>query len=327
MRRRQFIAGLGSAAAWPLVVQAQRLGQMPRVGVLMGWIENEPEFRSWLAAFVTELARLGWVDGRDVRIDVHWTNNDNDRTRVFAKELVQLKPDVILVGTSLATSVVHQETRTIPIVFSPVADPIASGLVDSFPRPGRNLTGFTNGEAALGGKWLQLIKEIAPGIMRAGAMYNPDSAPSADFLGSFKAAAQSLAIEPIVTPVRSDVEIEEVIDLLGRDKAGLVVLTDPFMGGHRAAVIAAATRNKVPSIFDVPFFSRDGGLLSYGPSFADIFRRAAGYVDRIIRGEKPADLPVQAPIKYHLAINLKTARAFGLTVPNTLLVSADEVIE
>jgi putative ABC transport system substrate-binding protein len=300
---------------------------MPRVGVLMGWIENEPEFRSWLAAFVTELARLGWVDGRDVRIDVRRTNNDNDRTRVFAKELVELHPDVILVGTNLATSAVHQETRTIPIVFSPVTDPIASGLVESFPRPGRNLTGFTNGEAALGGKWLQLIKEIAPGIMRAGAMYNPDSALSVDFLGPFKAAAQSLAIEPTVTPVRNDAEIEEAIDSLGRDKAGLVVLSDAFMGGHRAAVIAAATRNKVPSIFDVPFFPREGGLLSYGPSFADIFRRAAEYVDRIMRGEKPADLPVQAPIRYHLAVNLKTARAFGLSVPNTLLVSADEVIE
>ena len=325
--RREFVVGIGSAVAWPLVVQAQRLGRMPRVGVLMGWIENEPEFRSWLAAFVTEMARLGWVDGRNVRIDVRWTNNDNDRTRVFAKELVELHPDVILVGTNLATSAVHHETRTIPIVFSPVTDPIASGLVESFPRPGRNLTGFTNGEAALGGKWLQLIKEIAPGIMRAGAMYNPDSAPSVDFLGPFKAAAQSLAIEPTITPVRNDAEIEEAIDSLGRDKAGLVVLSDAFMGGHRAAVIAAATRNKVPSIFDVPFFPREGGLLSYGPSFADIFRRAAEYVDRIIRGEKPADLPVQAPIRYHLAVNLKTAMAFGLSVPNTLLVSADEVIE
>jgi putative tryptophan/tyrosine transport system substrate-binding protein len=327
IKRREFIAGLGGAAAWPMAVRAQQFGRMPRVGVLMGWTENEPEFRSWLTAFVTELARLGWVDGRNVRIDVRWTNNDNDRTRVLAEELVQLRPDVILVGTNSATAAVHRETLTIPIVFSPVADPIASGFVAGFPRPGGNLTGFTNGEPAMGGKWLQLIKEIAPGIMRAAAMYYPDSATSADHLGPFKAAAQLLAIEPIATPVRSDAEIEAVIDSLGRDKAGLVILTDAFMGGHRGAVIAAATRNKVPSIFDVPFFPREGGLLSYGPSFADIFRRAAGYVDRILRGEKPVDLPVQAPIKYHLAINLGTAKEFGLTVPNALLVSADEVIE
>jgi putative ABC transport system substrate-binding protein len=327
MRRREFIVGLGSAATWPLAGGAQRLERMRRVGVLMGWIESEPEFRSWLAAFTTELARLGWVDGRDVRIDVRWTNNDNNRALIFAKELVQLQPDVILVGTNAATMAVHRETLTIPIVFSPVGDPIASGFVAGFPRPGGNLTGFTNGEPSMGGKWLQLIKEIAPGITRAAAMYYPDSATSADYLGPFKAAAQALSITPIVAPVRNDAEIEAVIDSLGHEQAGLVIVSDAFMGGHRGAVIAAATRNKVPSIFDVPFFTREGGLLSYGPSFADFFRRAAGYVDRILRGEKPADLPVQAPIKYHLAINLRTAKAFGLTVPNSLLVSADEVIE
>jgi len=328
MRRREFIAGLGSVAAWPFAARAQDAERMRRIGVLMGWAENEPEFRSWLAAFIQELTRLGWADGRDLRIDVRWTNSDNDRTRVFAHELIELRPDVILVGTTKATAALQQETHTIPIVFSPVADPVASGFVAGFPRPGGNLTRFTNAEGAMGGKWLQMIKEVAPGTRSAAAMYNPDGATFAEsFLGPFKAAAQSLAMEPIVTPVRSDAEIEAVIDALGRDKAGLVVLTDPFMGGHRAAVIAAATRNKVPSIFDVPFFPRDGGLLSYGPSFADIFRRAAGYVDRILRGERPADLPVQAPVKYHLAINLKTAKAFGLTVPNTLLAIADEVIE
>jgi putative ABC transport system substrate-binding protein len=327
MRRREFIAGVGAAAARPVVSRAQ-VERVRRVGVLMGWNESEPEFRSWLTAFIQELTRLGWVDGRNLGVEVRWTNNDDDRTRVLAKELVELQPDVILVGTTAATEAVGRETSTIPTVFSAVPDPVASGFVASFPRAGGNLTGFTNADPAMGGKWLQMIKEIAPSTMRAAAMYNPDGATYADsFLGPFKAAAQSLAMESIITPVRSDTEIEAVIDSLGQDRAGLVILTNAFMGGHRATVIAAATRNKVPSIFDVPFFPRDGGLLSYGPSFADIFRRAADYVDRILRGERPANLPVQAPVKYHLAINLKTAKSFGLDVPNTLLVSADEVIE
>jgi len=328
MRRREFIGGLGSAAAWPMVARTQQGERVRRVGALMGWNEGEPEFRSWLTAFIQELTRLGWVDGRNLGVEVRWTNNDNDRTRSLAKELVELRPDAILVGTTAATAAVQRETSTIPIVFSAVPDPVASGFVASFPRPGGNLTGFTNADPAMGGKWLQMIKEIAPGTTRAAAMYNPDGATYADaFLGPFKAAAQSLAMESIITPVRSDTEIEAVIDSLGQDRAGLVILTNAFMGGHRAAVIAAAARNKVPSIFDVPFFPRDGGLLSYGPSFADIFRRAAGYVDRILRGDSPADLPVQAPVEYHLAINLKTAKSFGLNVPNTLLISADEVIE
>jgi putative ABC transport system substrate-binding protein len=333
MKRREFTAALAGMAAWPVVARAQQpstpaLGDVRRIGVLMGWSEHEPEFHSWLAAFIREMARLGWVDGRDVRIDARWTNNDTDRTRILSKEIVETRPDVILVGTTAATTAVQREALSIPIVFSAVPDPVASGFVASFPRPGGNLTGFTNADPAMGGKWLQMIKEIAPGIRRAAAMYNPDGATYTDsFLEPFKAAAQTLSMEALITPVRSDAEIAAVIDSLGGDKAGLVILTSAFMGGHRATVIAATLRNKVPSIFDVPFFPRDGGLLSYGPSFPDIFRRAAGYVDRILRGERPANLPVQAPVAYYLAINLKTTRAFGLTAPNTLLVAADEVIE
>jgi putative tryptophan/tyrosine transport system substrate-binding protein len=328
VKRREFIAGLGGVTAWPMLARAQEVHMVQRVGVLMGRAESEPEFRSWLSTFVEEMRRLGWADGRDVRFEVRWTNNDNERSQAFAHELVELKPDVILADTTPATSAVSRETTTIPIVFAAVADPIAAGFVVGFPRPLGNMTGFTSADPGMGGKWLQLIKEVAPNIKRAAAMYNPDGATySETFLGSFKAAAQSLAVEALVTLVRSDDEIEAVINSLGGSAAGLVVLTNAFMGGHRAAVIAAAARNKIPSIFDVPFFPRDGGLLSYGPSFPDIFRRAAGYVDRILRGEKLADLPVQAPVTYHLAINLKTAKAFGLTVPNTTLVAADEVIE
>jgi putative tryptophan/tyrosine transport system substrate-binding protein len=237
---------------------------------------------------------------------------------------------VILAGSTPVTAALHRETSTIPIVFAPVADPVGSGFVAGLPRPGGNMTGFINIEDSVGGKWLELLKEIAPGIRRAAAMFNPDTSPhvGAYYLPAFEAAARSLKVESIVAPVHSDAEIESVINSLGREPGGgLVVLSDSFMGAHRGTVIAAATRNDVPSIFDVPFFPRDGGLLSFGPSYPDIFRRAASYVDRILRGEKPADLPVQLPIKFQMAINLKTAKALGLTVPQSLLLHADEIIE
>jgi putative ABC transport system substrate-binding protein len=294
----------------------------------MGNSESDSEAQSWLAAFVEELARLRWVDGRNVRIDRRWTNNDIDRTRIVAKELVGLQPDVILTEGTPATAAVQRETRTIPIVFAVVADPVGSGFVTGLPRSGSNLTGFQAYEAAFAGKCLQMLKEIEPRIGRAAAMYNPDIAPFAKyFLGPFEAAAQALAVDPIVAPVRSDAEIETAIDALGREQGGLVILSDGFMHDHRAAIIAATTRNKVPMISGLPDFPREGGLLSYVPSYPDMFRLAAGYVDRILKGAKSIDLPVQFPTKYDLVINLKTAKALGLTVPNTLLVSADEVIE
>jgi putative tryptophan/tyrosine transport system substrate-binding protein len=328
MRRREFVASLAGAATWPIVARAQQGERVRRVGALMGWSETDPEYRSWFAAFVQEFARLGWVDGRNVRIDQRWTDYDAARTLTFAKELVELQPDVILAGTTAATGALHRETSTIPIVFAPVADPVGSGFVAGLPRPGGNMTGFVNIEDSVGGKWLELLKEIAPGIRRAAAMFNPDTSPhGAHYLPSFEAAARSLKVESIITPVHN-AEIETAITSLAREPGGgLVVLSDSFMGGHRATVIAAATRNDVPSIFDVPFFPRDGGLLSFGPSYPDIFRRAASYVDRILRGAKPADLPVQLPIKFQMAINLKTAQALGLTIPQTLLATADELIE
>jgi putative ABC transport system substrate-binding protein len=328
MRRREFIAGLGGAAAWPLAGRAQQPDRMRRIGVLLGWSESDPQFQSWFTVFVRELARLRWETGVNLQIEQRWTNADTARAGQLAKELVELQPDVILASTTPVTAALQRETHTIPIVFAAVADPVGSRFVASLPQPGANLTGFINIEGGTGGKWLEMLKEIAPSMRRAAAMFNPDTAPFAKyFLGPFEAAARALAVEPIITPVRSEAEIEVVITALSHEHGGLVVVTDSFMGVHRGAIIGAATRNKVPAIFEVSFFAREGGLMSFGPSYPDFFRRAAGYVDRILRGEKPADLPVQVPTKYELVINQKTARTFGLTVPQTLLVTADELIE
>jgi putative tryptophan/tyrosine transport system substrate-binding protein len=260
VRRRDFVTLLGGAAAvLPLAARAQHGERVRHVGVLLGWSESDPQFRSWFAVFVQELARLGWANGTNIRIEQRWTNADIERARQFANELVQLQPDVILVSTTPATAALQQETRTIPIVFAAVADPVGSGFVAKLRQPGGNLTGFINIEGATGGKWLQIIKEIAPHIRRAAAMYNPDTAPFAKyFLAPFEAAAHALVVEPIIAPVRSDAEIEAVITSLGREQGGLVVVTDSFMGVHRGAIIGATTRNKVPSIFEVAFFARDG---------------------------------------------------------------------
>jgi putative tryptophan/tyrosine transport system substrate-binding protein len=327
MKRREFITLLGgAAAACPLAARAQQ-ARLRRLSVLMGWTEAEPEFRSWLGGFFAELARLGWAEGRNLEVDRRWTNYDSDRARTHAKELVELRPDAILVGTTPAASALHRETSTIPIVFAGVADPVGAGFIAELPRPGGNMTGFINIESPFGGKWLEMIKEIAPHIRRAAAMYNPETAPYRYFEGAFMAAARSMKVEPVMAAVHSDADIEAAIASLGQERAGLVIFTDSFMGGHIATAIAATTRYKVPAIFDVPFFPRNGGLMSYGASFADLFRHAATYVDRILKGEKPADLPVQVPTRYELVLNVKTAKAIGLEVPASFLVRADEVIE
>ena len=263
-------------------------------------------------------------------MDVRWAAGNVDRMRMFAKELVDLQPDVILASTTPATAALQRETRTIPIVFVNVADPVGAGFVASLPRPGGNITGFINIEAAMAGKWLELLTEIAPGVKRAAIMFNPDTAPCGGsyYLPSFEAAARSFKVEPITAPVHSDAEIETVMTSLGREPGGgLVVMPDGFMFVHRAPIISLAARNNVPAVYSAPVFVRDGGLLSYGPDWADIFRRAASYVDRILRGAKPAELPVQLPVKFEMAVNLKTAKALGLTVPQSILLRADEVIE
>jgi putative ABC transport system substrate-binding protein len=330
MRRRDFIVGLGSAAAWPVAARAQQPDSMRRIGVLMPYDETDPEAQAYLSAFTQGLAELGWTDGRNVRMEVHWAAGNIDLMRIFAKELVDLKPDVILVNTTPATAALQRATRTIPIVFASVSDPVGDGFVADLPRPGGNITGFIFTEAAMAGKCLELLTEIAPDVKRVAMMFNPEAMPSGGlyYLPAFEAAARSLKVAPIVAPVRSDAEIEQVITSLGRESGGgLIVSTDAFMFVHRAPTILLAARNNVPAVYWQKVFLRDGGLLSYAPDLMDIFRRSASYVDRILRGAKPADLPVQVPIKFEMVVNLKTAKALGLAVPQSILLRADVVIE
>jgi putative tryptophan/tyrosine transport system substrate-binding protein len=328
MRRREFIAGLG-AAAWPLAARAQQVGGMRRIGVLMGGDENDPLTKNIVSAVTQALAALGWTDGRNARMDLRWSRGDSNRTRALAQELVGLQPEIIVtIGSALATAALQRETRTIPIVFVTVGDPVASGIVARLNRPSGNITGFATLEASLGGKWLELLSEIAPGLERAAIMFNPDTAPVSTYMPSFETAARSLKVEQIIASVHSDVEIEMAISALGREPGGgLVLMPDVFMQLHRVSVIIAAVRNNVPVVGPAPEFVRDGGLLFYGPNLMDICNRAATYVDRILRGAKPGDLPVQFPVKYEMAVNLKTAKAIGLTIPESFLLRADEVIE
>jgi putative tryptophan/tyrosine transport system substrate-binding protein len=331
MRRREFIAGLGGAAAWPVVVRAQQGERIRRVGVIAPTADSDPEWKAYVFGFTQGLADLGWTDGRNLRMDVRWAANDVDRTRMFAKELVGLKPDVIFANSTPVIAALQRETRTIPIVFANVSDPVGDGFVAGLPRPGGNITGFLSLVASMGGKWLELLTEIAPSAKRVAIMFNPDTAPGGGsyYLPTFEAAARSLKVEPITAPVRSDTEIETAMTSLGREpRGGLVVMPDGgFMFVHRAQIILSATRNNVPAVYWDSVFARDGGLLSYGTDRVDIFRRSASYVDRILKGDKPADLPVQAPVKFEMALNAKTAKALGLTVPRSILLSADEVIE
>jgi putative ABC transport system substrate-binding protein len=329
IQRRNFITLLGGATAWPLAARAQQGNRVRRIGVLIGGDENDPEWKARLSAFTQALAGLGWTDGRNVRIDLRWSGGDVNRMRALAQELVGLQPDIIVTyGTTPGTVTLQRETRTIPIVFANVADPVASGLVPRLDRPGGNVTGFATLEATLGGKWLELLSEIAAGLKRAAIMFNPDNAATSVYMPSLETAAQSLKVVPIIAPVHRDVEIEPAISALGREPGGgLVVIPDLFTTAHRALIILAAARNNVPAVYWQSPFARDGGLLSYGPDPVDNFRRAATYVDRILRGAKPGDLPVQFPTKFEMAVNRKTATALGLAVPPSIMLRADEVIE
>ena len=328
LRRREFITLLGGAAAWPLAARAQQGDRVRRIGVLMGFDESDPEGNLRYSAFTRALADLGWTDGRNVRMDLRWAGDNINRIRALAQELVGLQPDIIVTGGTVATVALEGQTRTIPIVCVNVADPVASGIVPRLNQPGGNVTGFGGTEATLGGKWLELLSEIAPGLKRAAIMLNPDTAPVSTFRPSFETAAAALKVVPIIAPVHGDLDIETAIIALSREPgAGLVVMPDVFTNVHRALLISAAARNNVPAVYTLSFFARDGGLLSYGPDTTDIFRRAASYVDRILRGEKPGDLPVQFPTKFEMVLNLKTAKALGLDVPQSILLRADEVIE
>jgi putative tryptophan/tyrosine transport system substrate-binding protein len=329
MKRRTFIAGLGSAAAWPVVAWAQQGDRMRRIGVLSSGDETDLQEKTFVSTFTQALAGLGWTDGRNVRIDLRFGSNDINRIRALAQELVGMQPDIILAQTTAATVAVQRETRTIPIVFAGVGEPVGSGIVPRLDRPGGNVTGFAAYEPSLAGKWLELLSEIAPGLKRAAIIFNPDfGAPASIFLPSFEMAARLLKVAPIIAPVHSDAEIETAINDLGREPGGgLVVQANVFMVTHRAPIILAAARNNVPAVYNLSICARDGGLLSYGPDPVDNLRRAATYVDSILRGAKPGDLPVQFPTKYEMVVNLKTAKALGLTVPQSILLTADEVIQ
>jgi putative ABC transport system substrate-binding protein len=325
MKRREFIAGLG-AVVWPLALRAQPAESVRRIGLLMPFGENDPDAKSLLSAFTQALADFGWMDGRNLRMYVRWSGAAADRMQALAKELVGLQPDVIISYATPATAALQRETRTIPIIFVGVGDPVDSGIVAALNQSGGNITGFGLYESSLGGKWLELLSEIAPGLKRAAIIFNPDTAPVSIHMPSLEAAARSLKVVPTIASVHSDVEIETAINALGRGpRSGLVVMPGIFMWAHRAPIILAAARNNVPAVYFLSGFARDGGLLSYGTD-VDL-RRAAPYVDRILRGAKPAELPIQMPTKFDLVINMKTAKALGLTIPPNLLAVADEVIE
>jgi putative tryptophan/tyrosine transport system substrate-binding protein len=327
MKRREIIMLLGGAVAWPLSARAQQSERMRRIGVLMNLAADDREGRARLAAFQQELQQLGWIDGRNARIDIRWGAGDAERYRTYAAELVALAPDVILAATTAAVLALKRTTPIAPIVFVGVIDPVGSGLVASLARPGGNATGFTLFEYAIAAKWLELVKEIAPGVTRVAVLRDPTIAAG---IGQF-AAVQTVApmnIELSAVGQQEADEIEQSIAGFAHgSNGGLIVTAGGFSVNHSDLIVALAARYKLPAVYPFRFFVTAGGLISYGPDPADPYRHAAGYVDRILKGEKPGDLPVQAPTKYELVINLKTAKALGLDVPATLLARADEVIE
>jgi ABC-type uncharacterized transport system substrate-binding protein len=330
MKRRDFITLLGGmTATWPLSARAQQPEQMRRVGVLMGWPESDAVAQGQVAAFRASLQGLGWTEGRNIRFDYRWAALDAEAMHRFAKELIALKPDLILSQTTPSTATLLQHTRTIPIIFGVASDPIGSGFVASLARPGGNVTGFITIEGSLGGKWLELLKEIAPWITRVAAMFNPAAAPYAEiYMSPFKTAAQSFGVEGNAAAVQNTTEIESVVSALAREpNGGLIVMPDSFTLAHRVEITSLAARYGLPAVYPYRFFTEVGGLLSYGDDWTDNFRRAATYADRILKGEKPSELPVQAPVKFELVVNLKTAKALGLDVPPLLQQRADEVIE
>jgi putative tryptophan/tyrosine transport system substrate-binding protein len=330
MRRRAFITLVGlTALAWPLTVRGQHAGGMRRIGVLMAFEESDSTAQFWFATFRAALAKLGWTEGSNLRIELRWSAADLDKIRTFAKELVDLRPDAIFSQSTPAIGVLARETRTIPIVFAGVTDPIGAGFAANLAHPGGNITGFTVNDPAVGGKWVELLKQIAPRTVRVALLFNPATAVPLQFsMPSIQAAASSFPIEVTGAPVHTKDEVEGVIAAQARSPgSGLIVMPDAFNDTIRELIIALAARYGVPAIYYNRFFSEPGGLISYGEARVEQFRLAAGYIDRILKGENPADLPVQAPTKFELIINLKTAKALGLTIPDKLMALADEVIE
>jgi putative tryptophan/tyrosine transport system substrate-binding protein len=331
VKRREFITLLGgAAAAWPLPARGQQPDQVRRIGVLMSVPENDPEAQAWLGTFSEGLQQLGWAAGRNIRLDYRWAAPfDSESRQRVGKELVALQPDLILTQNTVSTASILQETRSIPVIFANVVDPIGSGFVASLARPGGNVTGFTLVESSIVGKWLELLKEIAPRVKRVAFLFQPAAAPYAQYyLDVFKAAAPSLGIAAIAAPIDKTSEIEPVIAEQARDQnGGLILMPDTFLLVHRAEITSLAGRYALPAVYPYSNYTKVGGLVSYGYDLLDNYRRAATYADRILRGTKPSELPVQLPVKVQLTLNLRTAKALGLSVPPTLLAIADEVIE
>jgi putative ABC transport system substrate-binding protein len=330
MRRREFIRLLGGAtAAWPVAAHAQQTNRVRRIGFLTLSAEGDPEGSSSVAAFREELRKLGWMEGRNIEIDIRWAAADVQLMQRSAKELVALQPDLIVTSSTPAAAAILQQTHTIPVVFVLVADPVGSGFVASLPRPGGNATGFTPIVRSLGGKWVELLKQIAPRLARVSLLFNPSTATFIEgYLDAFKVAAASVGAEAVAAPVNDIPGLESFIETEARQpNSGLVVMPDAFTNPHRAEIIALAARYHVPAVYWSRSFTEIGGLISYGPFIIDEYRRAASYADRILKGSKPSELPVQAPVKFELMVNLKTARALGLDAPPSLLAAADEVIE
>jgi putative ABC transport system substrate-binding protein len=328
MRRRDFITLGGAAAAWPLAVRAQQPEWTKRIGVLMTIAGDDPESSRRLTALVRALQELGWSDSRNVRIDTRWGAGDPDRIRKYAAELVTLAPDIIVTTGSASTAAALQTTGTVPIVFVQVADPVGAGYVESLARPGGNATGFITFEYGISGKWLELLKEIAPRVTRVAVLRDSAIAAGSGQLGAIQSVAPSFGVELRPLGVRDAAEIERTVATFASgSNGGLIVVAGAGTAVHRTLIIAMAARYRLPAVYPYRYYVADGGLVSYGPDNIDQYRRAASYVDRILKGEKPADLPVQAPTKYELVINLKTAKALGIDVPPTVLARADEVIE
>ena len=329
MRRREFVGLVGGAAAWPLAARAQQDGRMRRIGMLMGLTESDPEGPPRVAIFKQELQNLGWAEGRNLQIEYRWGGGDADRTRTLAAELAGTMPDVVVAHLTIATEVLMQQTRAIPIIFVIVADPVGSGLVGSLARPGGHVTGFPNFVPSLGGKWVEMLKEISPRIKRVAILFNPETAAGE---GSFyarpvQAAASTLAVESTLASAGNATEIEDALATLSRDAdSGLIVMPDIFTTNHRELIIRLAAQHRLPAIYPFRYFATGGGLMSYGINVEDLFRHAAVYVDKILHGAKPGDLPVQQPDRFEFVINLTTAKALGLSVPRILLAGA-EVIE
>ena len=329
MRRREFIMALSAAATWPRVVRAQPANGMPRVAVLHSLAESDAEAQSWVKAFIEGCAALGWSDGRNVQIDVRWAGGEVKEIQRLARELLDQHPDVVLAVTTPSVNAIRRLNNDTPMVFTLVTDPVAQGLVETLIRPGRSITGFTIFEPEIGSKWMQVLKEIAPETKHVAVIFNPDTAPYYRlYMSSIEAAGAYFAVKAVEAPVRSRADIEVAISTLAREPAGaLISMSDTFPSVHRDLIIMLTANYRLPAVYPFRFHATDGGLISYGVDLGDMHRRAASYVDRILKGAKPADMPVQLPTKYELVINLKTAKALGLEVPPTLIARADEVIE